>query len=62
MATNNLTSDSTYAFRINRSKSPGDFAQTNNCPTTLASGVSCAITVTFTPTDDWQANRKDRDQ
>jgi hypothetical protein len=31
---------------------PGDFAQTNTCPTgatTLAAGASCAITVTFTP-------------
>jgi hypothetical protein len=32
---------------------PGDFAQTNTCPTgstTLAAGASCTITVTFTPT------------
>src|SRR5574337_534930 len=28
----------------------GDFAQTNNCGTTLAGGSSCTITVTFTPT------------
>jgi hypothetical protein len=31
----------------------GDYAQTNNCPiapATLASGASCVITVTFTPT------------
>jgi Abnormal spindle-like microcephaly-assoc'd, ASPM-SPD-2-Hydin len=25
------------------------FAQTNNCPATLAAGVNCAISVTFTP-------------
>jgi hypothetical protein len=28
----------------------GDFAQTNNCSSTLASGASCTLTVTFTPT------------
>jgi hypothetical protein len=28
----------------------GDFAQTNNCGTTLAAGASCAVNVTFTPT------------
>jgi len=28
----------------------GDFAQTNNCSSTLASGGSCTLTVTFTPT------------
>jgi hypothetical protein len=28
----------------------GDFAQSNNCPPTVASGGSCLITVTFTPT------------
>jgi sugar lactone lactonase YvrE len=28
---------------------PGDFAQTNNCPATLAAAASCQITVIFTP-------------
>jgi hypothetical protein len=28
----------------------GDFAQTNNCGSSLAAGASCAINVTFTPT------------
>jgi hypothetical protein len=28
----------------------GDFAQTNNCPASLAAGASCTINVTFTPT------------
>ena len=28
---------------------PGDFAQTNTCPATLAPGAQCTITVTFTP-------------
>jgi hypothetical protein len=29
---------------------PGDFAQTNNCGVTLATGASCTFSVTFTPT------------
>jgi len=29
---------------------PGDFAQVNNCSTSLAAGASCSIAVTFTPT------------
>src|SRR5207244_1867838 len=28
----------------------GDYAQNNNCGTTLAAGTSCTINVTFTPT------------
>jgi hypothetical protein len=28
----------------------GDYRQTNNCGTSLASGASCTLTVTFTPT------------
>jgi len=28
----------------------GDFSQTNNCPTSLANGKSCTVTVSFTPT------------
>jgi sugar lactone lactonase YvrE len=28
---------------------PGDFAQTNNCPVTLAAGANCQIMITFTP-------------
>jgi hypothetical protein len=27
----------------------GDFAQTNNCPSSLGAGASCSISVTFTP-------------
>jgi hypothetical protein len=27
----------------------GDYTQTNNCPTTLAVGTNCSLTVTFTP-------------
>ncbi len=29
---------------------PGDFAQTNDCGTSVAAGASCTFTVTFTPT------------
>src|SRR5258708_23575142 len=29
---------------------PGDFAQTNDCGTTVAVGASCTFSVTFTPT------------
>ena len=29
---------------------PGDFAQSSNCPPTVASGGSCLVTITFTPT------------
>jgi hypothetical protein len=28
----------------------GDFAQTNNCPSTMAASASCTVNVTFTPT------------
>jgi hypothetical protein len=28
----------------------GNFAQTNNCPTSLAGGAKCSVSVTFTPT------------
>src|SRR5205823_220093 len=28
----------------------GDFAQTNNCPSTVAASASCTISVTFSPT------------
>jgi len=31
---------------------PSDFSQTNNCGTSLASGSSCSITVTFTPASE----------
>jgi uncharacterized repeat protein (TIGR03803 family) len=37
------------SIQINGANS-GDFAQTNNCPPSLASQGSCAINVTFTPT------------
>jgi hypothetical protein len=34
---------------IGRGPPPADFAETNNCGTSVAPGASCAISVTFTP-------------
>jgi hypothetical protein len=51
-----LTNTSTNGAVLNISSiaitgtNPGDYAQTNNCPSTLAQNASCTITVTFTPT------------
>lgn len=45
-----LTNSGSAALNITSILVAGDFAQTNNCPTALASNSSCAIHVTFTPT------------
>jgi hypothetical protein len=45
-----LSNNGTTAATINSIAAGGDFAQTNNCGTTLAVGASCTINVTFTPT------------
>ena len=49
----NLTNSGTAALNIAginiTGSNPSDFAQTNNCGTTLDIGDSCAISVTFTP-------------
>jgi hypothetical protein len=46
-----LTNDGGNAITIsNVSIIDGDFAQTNNCGTSLAAGASCTFNVTFTPT------------
>lgn len=51
-----LTNSGTTAVTINGTgitiigTNPGDFAQTNNCGSTLAGGANCTISVTFTPT------------
>ncbi len=37
------------ALEISGINASGDFAQTNNCPTTLAANASCTISATFTP-------------
>jgi phosphatidylethanolamine-binding protein (PEBP) family uncharacterized protein len=38
------------AVSISSIQATGDFAQTNNCGTSLAAGGSCTVNVTFTPT------------
>ena len=40
----------TPTLSISNIATSGDFSQTNNCGTSLAAGVHCAISVTFTPT------------
>ncbi len=45
-----LRNSGTAAATISGITIDGDFAQTNDCPPSLAAGVSCAITVSFTPT------------
>ncbi|MCU1243719.1 MAG: hypothetical protein JWO71_4445 [Candidatus Acidoferrum typicum] len=37
------------ALAISSIQSSGDFAETNNCPTSLAALASCTVSVTFTP-------------
>ncbi|MGB8128541.1 MAG: choice-of-anchor D domain-containing protein [Candidatus Angelobacter sp.] len=45
-----LSNTGTAPLAIASIAASGDFAQTNNCGTSLAVGVNCTITVTFTPT------------
>ncbi len=45
-----LTNSGTGTLTINNILLAGNFAQTNNCPGTLAIGASCTFSVTFTPT------------
>lgn len=45
-----LHNGGTTALAISSIAATGDFAQTNNCGASLAGGVDCQITVTFTPT------------
>ncbi len=45
-----LTNNGDMDLTIGSIETTGDFAQTNNCATTVASGFSCVIHVTFTPT------------
>ncbi len=41
---------SSHSVKFGSIATSGEFSQSNTCPTTLASGQSCTITVTFTPT------------
>jgi hypothetical protein len=45
-----VTNPSSHSSTFSKITISGDFAETNNCPATLAAGQQCAITVTFTPT------------
>lgn len=45
-----LSNSGTATLAISSISTSGDFAQTNNCGTSLAAGTSCAILVTFMPT------------
>ncbi len=55
-APQNLTLTNTGNFSLSitgiaiTGTNPGDFAQTNDCGTTVAAGASCTFSVTFTPT------------
>jgi hypothetical protein len=44
-----LTNSGTSALLISSITASAEFAQTNNCPSSLAAAVSCTISVTFTP-------------
>ncbi len=45
-----LTNTGTATLNVGAIQISGDFAQTNNCPATLAANSSCTINVNFTPT------------
>ncbi len=45
-----LSNGGTAALTITSIAATGDYAQTNNCGTSLAAGANCSISVTFTPT------------
>jgi Bacterial Ig domain/Abnormal spindle-like microcephaly-assoc'd, ASPM-SPD-2-Hydin len=44
-----LTNNSTPVLTVSSITATGPFSQTNNCPASLSSNVSCTIDVTFTP-------------
>ena len=45
-----LTNSGNAGLNISSITASGDFAETNNCGTSLAAGANCTISVTFTPT------------
>jgi YVTN family beta-propeller protein len=45
-----LTNTSTASLAVSSIAASGDFAQTNDCGSSLAAGGACTISVTFTPT------------
>ncbi|MBA2393027.1 MAG: choice-of-anchor D domain-containing protein [Ktedonobacteraceae bacterium] len=48
--TNTGTSTLTFSYIQMQGLNTNDFNQTNNCPTSLATGASCTVTVAFKPT------------
>jgi hypothetical protein len=44
-----LTNTGTATLDLNSVLASGDFAQTNDCPSTLATNASCTVNVTFAP-------------
>jgi hypothetical protein len=45
-----LSNTGTGSLNISSIASSGDYAQTNNCPASLAASANCTISATFTPT------------
>jgi len=45
-----ITNTGGAGLTISNVTATGNFAQTNNCPTSLVGGASCSVSVTFTPT------------
>jgi len=45
-----LTNSGTAALTIGGISTTGDFRQTNSCGSSLSTGASCAIAITFVPT------------
>jgi hypothetical protein len=45
-----VTNIGTDTLNLGGISTTGDFAQVNSCNTTLASGATCQVSVTFTPT------------
>jgi hypothetical protein len=45
-----LTNNQSPSLAVNSVSTSGNYSQTNNCPASLATGQSCSIDVTFSPT------------
>ena len=45
-----LTNTGNMSLNISSVTTSGDYAQTNNCPSSLTAGTNCTLNVTFTPT------------
>jgi hypothetical protein len=45
-----ISNPSNVSFNITKIAASGNFSQTNNCGASLAPGVHCTVTVSFTPT------------